>query len=592
VIEEAHASNRRCSFNCCDRSDLTGRKNVRDGTILTLTSAALGVALVAVEAGGQAGLPATPLEIHADTMTSASGLRTPSPRRSADPFRSIDGSGNNRRDVAMNAAGLPLARRMGVGYADGVGQMAAPLLAGPREISNAVAAQSVSIVNRQRASDVVWQWGQFVDHDMSLTETLGEAEPAHVPVPAGDPFFDPTGTGTAVIGFTRSAYDHETGTTTGNPRQQLNSLTGWIDASNVYGSSESRAAALRTFTSGELKTSAGELLPFNTDGLPNAPGSEGPDFFVAGDVRANEQVALTAVHTLFVREHNAIARQIARAHPDLDDEGVYQRARRLVGAEMQAITYREFLPMLLGPNALAPYRGYRPETDARIMNEFSTAAFRFGHSLLSPALRRLDRRGRSLPGGDLPLRQTFFAPQVLVRDGIAPLLRGLANQRCQELDVLVVDDVRNFLFGAPGQGGFDLASLNIQRGRDHGLPRYNDARRALRLRPKRSFAEVSANPVVQRRLATIYATPDDIDLWVGGLAEDHVGAAMVGELFHTIIREQFESLRDGDRFWYQRALSPAELEFVENTRLADIIRRNTDIRFEIGNDVFRISPPH
>lgn len=565
---------------------------MRDTTILTLTLGALGMALFAAKTNGQAGSPATPLEIHADPTTSESARHTGSRRRSDDRFRSIDGSGNHRRDVTMNAAGTPLARRMGVDYADGASQMAAPLLAGPREISNAVAAQRVSIVNHHRASDLVWQWGQFVDHDMGLTETLGEAEPAPVSVPAGDPFFDPSGTGTAVIGFTRSAYDSETGTGIGNPRQQLNVLTGWIDASQVYGSSESRAAALRTFTGGELTTSAGDLLPFNTGGLPNAPGSEGPAFFVAGDVRANEQVALTAMHTLFVREHNTIARHIAQARPDLDDEAVYQRARRLVGAEMQAITYREFLPMLLGPVALAPYGGYRPATDARIMNEFSTAAFRFGHSLLSPVLRRLDRRGRSLPAGDLPLRQAFFAPQVIVRDGIEPLLRGLATQPCQELDALVVDDVRNFLFGAPGQGGFDLASLNIQRGRDHGLPRYNDARRAMGLRPKSSFAEVSSNPVIQRRLASVYTTTDDIDLWVGGLAEDHVGAAMIGELFYAIIKQQFETLRDGDRFWYQRALSPADLAFVESTRLADVIRRNTDIRFEIGDDVFRASPRH
>jgi hypothetical protein len=504
---------------------------------------------------------------------------------SASDVRSIDGSGNNRRDPSMNSAGMPLHRRMALDYADGVSQMAEPNLAGPREISNAVAAQSKSIPNDLRASDFLWQWGQFVDHDIDLTETALPAEDANVPVPAGDPYFDPSGTGTAVIGFTRSAYYGDSGTGPDNPRQQTNVITGWIDASNVYGSDATRAAALRKFSGGLLKTSAGNLLPYNTQHLPNA-GSTDATLFLAGDVRANEQVALTVMHTLFMREHNRLARQIAAENPQLDDEEIYQRARRLVGAEIQVITFEEFLPALIG-DVMPAYQGYQSRVDARIMNVFSTAAFRFGHSLLSPTLRRLDAAGKTIPAGDLPLRASFFAPQEVTAENISPVLRGLARQRCQQLDPFIVDDVRNFLFGAPGEGGFDLASLNIQRGRDHGLPRYNDARRAMNLKRMRRFSDITSNVSLQRRLASVYASPDDIDLWVGALAEDHIGGAQVGELLYSIVKDQFEILRDGDRFWYQRALTPAELDKVKDVRLSDIIRRNTDIRNEIPDNVFR-----
>jgi hypothetical protein len=308
--------------------------------------------------------------------------------------------------------------------------------------------------------------------------------------------------------------------------------------------------------------------------------------FLAGDVRANEQVALTVMHTLFMREHNRLARQIAAENPQLDDEEIYQRARRLVGAEIQVITFEEFLPALIG-DVMPAYQGYQSRVDARIMNVFSTAAFRFGHSLLSPTLRRLDAAGKTIPAGDLPLRASFFAPQEVTAENISPVLRGLARQRCQQLDPFIVDDVRNFLFGAPGEGGFDLASLNIQRGRDHGLPRYNDARRAMNLKRMRRFSDITSNVSLQRRLASVYASPDDIDLWVGALAEDHIGGAQVGELLYSIVKDQFEILRDGDRFWYQRALTPAELDKVKDVRLSDIIRRNTDIRNEIPDNVFR-----
>lgn len=139
----------------------------------------------------------------------------------------------------------------------------------------------------------------------------------------------------------------------------MNQITHFIDASNVYGSDDVRAAALRTNDgTGRLLVSAGDLLPFNSPGLPNAGGT-GPELFLAGDVRANEQVGLTAMHALFVREHNRLAAEIAGSSPELTGEEIYQEARRFVGALMQSITYNEFLPALLGANALTPYRGYR-----------------------------------------------------------------------------------------------------------------------------------------------------------------------------------------------------------------------------------------
>jgi len=130
--------------------------------------------------------------------------------------------------------------------------------------------------------------------------------------------------------------------------------------------------------------------------------------------------------------------------------------------------------------------------------------------------------------------------------------------------------------------------LNIQRGRDHGLPSYNDTRQALGLQRQESFADVTQDLEIQSRLAQAYADVDDIDVWVGGLAEEKLEGAMVGELMFVVMKQQFEALRDGDRFWYTRTLSRARADEIERTSLADVIRRNTNIGNELAADVFHI----
>ena len=355
---------------------------------------------------------------NADRNTATPGVspirrieRDPAPERRQpvlEPqIRSIDGSGNNLDNPDMNATHTHLRRYLPADYSDEVSTLAGASRPGAREVSNAVAAQDESKPNGLQVSDFLWQWGQFLDHDIDLTDGTDPTESADIPIPVGDPYFDPDSTGTQVMSVNRSIYDKSTGTNIGNPRQQLNEITGWIDASNVYGSDPERATALRTNDgTGQLRTSAGNLLPFNTDGLANAGGNSNT-LFLAGDVRANEQVGLTAMHTLFVREHNRLAAQIAGRDPSFDGEQLYQQARRLVVAFIQVITYREFLPVLLGPNSIGGYQGYNPNLDASIMNAFSAASYRMGHSLLSPQLLRLDANGND---GSLPVISPFGMP--------------------------------------------------------------------------------------------------------------------------------------------------------------------------------------
>jgi hypothetical protein len=297
-------------------------------------------------------------------------------------------------------------------------------------------------------------------------------------------------------------------------------------------------------------------------------------------VRANEQVGLTTAHTLFMREHNRVAGVLAQLHPQWNDEQLYQEARRIVGAEIEAITYNEFLPALMGPYAPRLFGRYDPRTNASVTTEFSTAAFRVGHTLLSPEILRIENDGRPDPRGPITLADSFFNPPLLTSEtDLEEILKGLASQRAQEIDNKLVDGVRNFLFGPPGAGGFDLASLNIQRGRDHGLSDYNTTRAVFGLPRVTSFAQITANVDVQHELQELYRSVDNIDLWVGALAEDHLRGASTGPTITAILRDEFNRARDGDRFFFTHdpAFTPDQVESLAETTLADVIRRNTGI---------------
>ena len=501
------------------------------------------------------------------------------------PTRSYDGSGNHPGEPAMGSAGTPLMRMLEPAYSDGISAPANPDAGSARAVSNMIFAQTESMPDPGRTSSYLWQWGQFLDHDISLTPANTDGEVLPIPVPAGDVFFDPDGSGDETINLTRSVY-----LAGEQPRQQLNMITAYIDASNVYGSDEERAMALRALDgSGRLKTGEGNLLPRNTEGLDNDGGADNPALFVAGDIRANEQIGLTAMHTLFLREHNRLTDEIADAHPEFDGDDIYQAARRYVGALMQVVTYREFLPLLLGSEALPPYEGFSQAVDPSIANSFSTACYRFGHSLLPGQLKRTDAAGEAHPDGHIALRDAFFNPDLLAsEEDLAALLRGLALEYSQSLDARMIDDVRNFLFGPPGAVGFDLAALNIQRGRDHGLPSYVAVRGHRGLAAIDGFADIPADPDVQARLGEAYSAVEDIDLLVGALAELPAEGAMVGETILAVLSDQFQRLRDGDRYWYQNLYSGATLAELESTTLADIIRRNTLIGEELADDVFHL----
>jgi len=490
-----------------------------------------------------------------------------------DDYRPIDGEGTNHSHPDWGKTGTQMIRLSPPAYEDGISVPAGSSdRPDPRLISNVIFAQTEDTPEPSGLSNVFWVWGQFIDHDITLTPE-GETESVYLRVPTGDPWFDPYGTGQMGIPTHRAGYMDGTGEN-GAPREYVNLITPFIDASMIYGSDPQTQAYLKG-EGGYLRMGDNGYLPQNDEGM-----------YSAGDVRANENIALTSMHTVWAKEHNHWVDKLKQAHPDWDADTLYEHAKAIVSAEIQAITYNEFLPVLLGPSALTDYEGYQTHVNPQVSVEFSTAAFRFGHSLLSSLILTMDESGDDVGTGSLTLRDAFFNPSAMTDDrGMEDILRGLASSYAQELDARLIDDVRSFLFGPPGAGGLDLASLNIFRGRDLGIGSLNDVREALGLETYESFYDLAQDYDLAGKLETLYGDIDNVDLYVGGLIETPYGEALVGETFYTIILDQFSRFRDADPYWYENIFNEAAIHEINETSLSDILLRNSDIDY-LQQDIF------
>ena len=474
---------------------------------------------------------------------------------SAFEVESLNGSGNNLAHLAWGQAGSQYQRLAPARYADGVGAMTPG--PNPRYISNRVMNPlGVDLFSERNVSAWAWVWGQFLDHTFGRAEVGPEQAP--ISFNAADPlesFSDTLG----YIPFNRTAVAPGTGTGPGNPRQQVNTMGSYIDAASVYGNTQKRLEWMRTGPDNGKPEKMGAKLLLPRDYLPSASARHDPESapamvaegalagepqnaVVAGDVRANENAELTGVTTLLAREHNRI---VALLPSSLSAEEKFQVARRVVAAELQYITYNEFLPAL--GVSLKPYEGYDPGVDTELSDEFAVIAYR-AHSMVNgqerfqvranyykaAQINKLEALGvqvTSVPSSkpaevevNIPQNAMFFDPSLVPTVGLGPLLSGLADEPGYKNDEQFDDALRSVLFDIPGTGTEpaecfaepskagcfsvveDLGAIDIQRARDTGMPAYNKLREALGLAPKSTFTQVtgsrrknsrSSDPLVQ-----------------------------------------------------------------------------------------------
>jgi len=298
--------------------------------------------------------------------------------------------------------------------------------------------------------------------------------------------------------------------------------------------------------------------------------------FAAGDARANENLHLTTMHLLWARQHNRIANELAKINPSWSDETLYQETRRIVGAQLQHITYHEFLPVILGDKRmneqdLRPLTsGYKKRTqdpdelenDPTIANHFAAAAFRFAHTLL-PGLMRMTDAEKGTPSY-MELHKMLFNPYSLyTADGIRHSITSATTNAIQRYSTHVTSQLTSHLFEDPMANstvpcGLDLVSLNIQRGRDHGLPGYTVWREYCDLGKVETFDDLEGHLDRQalKQISMLYETVGDVDLYTGALAEIPESDSLIGPTFTCLILNQFARLQKGDRFWYEFAEQP------------------------------------
>ncbi|XP_063234409.1 lactoperoxidase-like [Bacillus rossius redtenbacheri] len=532
-------------------------------------------------------------------------------------YRLPDGRCNNPAHPRRGAAVSRARRFLPPLYRDGLERVRDSVSGGALPSARAVSSAIHGDRDVQLAgvSHMVMQWGQFLDHDLTATaqsrgfngsvpkccgdggRSFQPPELTHpdclaIAVPPGDGFYGRHGV--RCLEFVRSSPAPRAGCALG-PREQINQVTSYLDGSVVYGSDERRARRLRLGRDGLLRYSRVQYrLPLLPASPPPQGLCRGRRCVEAGDGRANEQPGLTAVHTLWLRAHNRLATELAHLNPRWDDDRLYQEARRLVGAMLQHVTFGEFLPVVLGEDVMkrfdlqlrrsGRYDGYDIRADATIANAFSAAAFRFGHSLVERSLARGDRNHQQL-SSNVSLHEEMADPASLRNIGaVDRLLLGLCAQPSQRRDEFITEQLTNHLFQGPGRAyGADLAAINIQRGRDHGLPPYGAWRRLCGLRRLSGWGDlaglVSADTL--RRLRGVYRDVDDIDLFPGGMAERPVTGGLVGPTFACIIAQQFSNLRRGDRFWYENgefesSFTPAQLQQLRRVTLARIMCDNLD----------------
>ncbi|CEF60050.1 Peroxidasin-like protein [Strongyloides ratti] len=483
-------------------------------------------------------------------------------------FRSMDGSCNNLKRPLFGAAFTSYIRLQQPLYEDNFNKPVGKIIYRPdaRDVTRFLLIHDKNIISKY--NQLAMQFGQFLAHDILANgrhescrcDMVNAPHCQNIYFKRGDPKFGKI----PCIRLARTVNKCGTGIF-GVPREQMNQATAYIDGSQIYGNNNGNMEALRSRQF--LRTTIRNGKEFPPMGITEVGGHA----LITGDNRADIFSGLSALHTIFVRYHNIIARKFMKVNPSWSTDRIFQETRKIVGSILQVITFEEFLPAILGPDnykTLIPtYSGYKEDVDATISNEFAAAGFRL-HGTIVQHYPLIDERYRTLANNDFIQNVETFIREYSTK--ISLLVRGMIASPLKKAQRINPQITEKF-FG----GTVDLSSMNLQRGRDHGLRTYNDYRKLCQLPIIESFEEwddVSDNSV-KKKAKELYRNINNIDLFTGAMLEEPLEGSVVGPTFACIISEQFLRLRDGDRFWYEnnQLFTPQQINNLKKMSIASVI---------------------
>jgi len=532
------------------------------------------------------------------------------------PYRSIDGSCNNLVNPWYGAAHTPFKRLLKADYDDGLNQMKDKSVVNGYHLPNA---RSVSLrIHKEYPTKSVWSnyaisFGQNIAHDLSKTYGAELSDGSklkckcnqpnehcfNIPIPKEDYFYgnyndekyskDNDYYKMSCIPFTRDQASVKDYDCNYGPREQLNKNTHFLDLSFIYSNNphtRKRVGGLLSFSVNAKGEIIFPLIKGNNIGYGSGcPANLNSKWFHTADEDSEQNIYLHSSQVIWLRNHNKLAAALHKLNYHWDDETLFQQARKINIAMFQHVVYNEYLPSVLGPKVLRMYDlepltwGYYMKYDSelypQLLNEFSTAVFR-QHFLVN--------------------HKHCYADKKFRKYGCHDLVEGLLNSTstCYSIDAVLRGQIADYSYYSTPQVSWvmnnyllrqkeSIGTINIQRGRDHGLRGYNFYRELCGLNRAKSFDELyNIPPSVRNELKKLYYHVDDIDLWTGGSAELPIPDGFLGHTFSCITAKQFLDLKKGDRFYYENGQSkvtrftPEQLNFIRSTTLSSIICRNVE----------------
>lgn len=447
-------------------------------------------------------------------------------------FRSATGECNNIIHRTYGARGDVFLRILGSAYSDGLSEpklsVTKKSLPTPKTIIDSLQANINEKISHPHITAMLPAWGQLLSYDLIQTVTPNTTVKC-----CGSENLDNIDLVQCYItndhckDYYRSIPSSDITSCEFVQREQMNAASGFIDASGLYGVTEEDIQSIRTYSNGKVDAKLCH--------------------------RCNEPGAVGALHTLLLSEHNRITEILAKLNPLWNDNTLFYEARRAVTAQIQHITYNEFLPIILGQPIVNKdelrllsgkhYNGYASVNRAGIFNEFAV--------------------------GGIPAFLTMLPPEMLNETAAADILIDTPALQ-KSYHPITVENYKNW----------SPIELAIHQGRDHGIPSYYkllnlcEARLGLEKNTKLQFSDllnvgISADNI--KRFEKLYQTPEDIDLLVGALAEKPAPGTVFGPTISCMIATQFANLRISDRFWYENDLPPSSL----NLNQLQAVRRVT-----------------